>query len=103
MRLVTKYGGSVHIDDELLPDKMKDWMWDDAKIVQDHLKVKKYWLATVQEKDFNSKVYEFKEEKVFEHQPTDEDLLYLLCKYAAFKTIVTVEEAYQVCEEDVIK
>ena len=99
MYLVNKHGSKVHLNDEMLPESMKEWMCEDARLFQDNVTLQECWLVQVLEKQFHQgATYEFVEEKLYDHQPSKEELLWLVGKYG-FGAIATVEECYTIKEE----
>lgn len=100
MRIITKHGDNIQLDNNALPESIKDWTCEEASIIQDNVKLKKCWLVIVQEKDFTPHSdYEFVEQKIFDYEPTEDDLLFLLSKHSLFCSIVSVNECYRAYEE----
>lgn len=108
MYIVDELGRRTHIGDENFPDTMRSRLHNEIYMYNDDTKLKKCWVAEVNKYNFpgfrkdDDYEYEYCNEKVFDHKPTEEELLFLLAKYHISRNgYVKVSEAYQIeCEDD---
>lgn len=49
MRIITKHGDNIQLDNNVLPESITDWTCQEASIIQDNVKLKKCWLVIVME------------------------------------------------------
>lgn len=100
MYLVTEFGDKVHLDDNNLSEDITRFRFADVKLVSDDTELEKCWVAMVNTRDLSKKEYEFVGEKVYDHYPTQEELVWLMAQYdALWSGYVTVDEAWRYKEK----
>lgn len=95
MKLITEYGKAFVIDDSAIPDEMNNYNWQKVYAIHDGIHLEYVWVASVCKKEFSSNVYECVGEAHYDHEPNEEELLFLLCQYDALSVgYVTVDKSY---------
>lgn len=98
MKLIDKRGNKVHLEDESLPEEMHKWLYSSVQMMPDESRLEKCWVATLCKKNWqqHNEPYEFVAEEVYDHKPTEEELLWLMAKHDAFRfSYVQVDKAYR--------
>lgn len=94
MFIVDEKGERVHIDDAMIPEKMKEWTHRNVKMYHDDTKLEECWIASVYS-TFNNE-NEFKGEKIYDHDPTQEELIWLMCEKNSLRfSYVEVKKGYR--------
>ena len=101
MKLVDKRGNKVHIPDKDVPDQMREWLYSSVQMMPDNAKLDPCWVATLCASNWQKRdTYEYVAEEIYDHKPTEEELLWLMAKNDAFRfSYVTVDKGYHLHEE----
>lgn len=106
MTIVTENGSVIRTNDRSIVDGLSDHekshYYDKAVILSDDLELEPCWVATVCRQKWGRVIeYEFVGEEIYDHEPTKEELLYLMASLEALRhSYVTVDKAWQLKEED---
>ena len=101
MYLINQYGDKVQLPNNTLPKSMTNWLYADAQLIPEDLELEKCWVAQVNRYSFDDKTYNFKGEEVYDHEPTQEELIWLMGKYDSLRfSYVSVLEAWRLKDED---
>ena len=97
MRIISEYGESMSIFDDALPKGMTERAYQTTYMIDDDAYLKKMWVATVCAYGFDSGDYEYAGERMYDHLPSEDELLALLAKHKAMNSgYVQVEEVFVV-------
>lgn len=103
MYIVNEYGAKVHLPDETLPESMTQWAYANIKMVEDDTELEECWVAQVNKKPWpptNKDAAEFVGERVYDHSPTKEELIWLMCEYDALRySYVSVVPSWRLKEK----
>lgn len=103
MLIVTERGESFRVNNDDVPEPVKEWLYNKAYVFHDDIEMEDCWVADVCKQDVfhsNSGEYEFAGGKVFDHEPTNEELYALMGKHDALRySYVTVTKAKRLHEE----
>lgn len=103
MLIVTERGEIFRIDNESVPEPVKEWLYNKAYVFHNDIEMEDCWVADVCKRDVihdSSGEYEFAGSKVFDHEPTNEELYALMGKHDALRySYVTVTKARRLHEE----
>ena len=102
MIFVTERGDHFQIPDEQIPDGCKEWLWNKTFMFHEDEKLEDCWVASVYKKDFDARPaeYNYAGEKIFDHEPTKEELFFLMASYDAVRfSYVMVDKALRYHEE----
>lgn len=109
MYVVTKYGKKLKVDDSSI-DYENEFSpaFSNVCLFSDETFLRPIWIATVQKlKRHDSymhsmsepELFEFTKEQIYDHKPTEEELLYLMSAWGCGRyDIVTVDEGYELDE-----
>ena len=102
MLFVNRYGDNFHIEDDRVPDVNRDWLWNKTYMFPDDARLEECWVASVSKcVPMHSDQYEYVGEKVYDHEPTKEELLWLMAHFDAVRySYVTVDKALRYAEEE---
>lgn len=96
MKFIQEDGESFEIDEKELPECLKKYNWQKLYAINQSVQVEKIWVAFVYRKDFGMKEYECIAEKHYDHAPSEDEILEILCKNEAFgQGYVTIDEGYR--------
>ena len=97
MKLLIEHGDSIHLDDNLFSEETKRWCSSKACIIEDDEHLEKCWVAQLCKAKFGSRIeYEFIAEQIYDHYPTEDEIMLFMCKYDALRfSYVTIDEAWQ--------
>ena len=101
MYIVTKYGKKLPVDDSAI-DYENEYVPGISQVVMldEEVTLKERWLVTIQKdthSDSNNKNerFEFVAEKLFDHEPTKEDILYFMAAWGCgIGAIANVEKVF---------
>lgn len=103
MLIITERGESFRVDNDAVPEAVKEWLYNKAYVFHDDIEMEDCWVADVCKQDVlrsNSGEYEFAGSKVYDHEPSDEELYALMGKHDALRySYVTVTKAKRLHEE----
>lgn len=102
MKLIDERGNKINIPNEQIPEPMKEWLYSSVQMLPDDAKLEKCWVAVLNKQQWGTKTtYEYITEEVYDHQPTKEELLWLMVKNNALRfSYVEISECYRLHEED---
>lgn len=98
MKLLVEHGDSIHIDDEIVSEDTKQWSHSKSFLLHDDDHLEKCWVAYVCHEQFGTRprTYELVGEEVYDHYPTEEEIMFLMCKHDSLRfSYVTIDEAWQ--------
>ena len=97
MYIIDEHGNKGYIDDNQLPESMKEWVFGHVQLINDHFELERCYVAQVNKRSFETKnAYDFIGERVYDHYPTKEELIWLLCEYQVLNNgYVSVQEAWR--------
>ena len=97
MRLISEHGNDFHINDDLIPENTKDWFWNKCYLFSEEVELEECWVASVYRKNWDhgrNPEYEYAGEKLYDHEPSKEELLWLMAHFDSVRNgYVTVEKA----------
>lgn len=100
MLLVNERGDSFHIDEDLIPQNAQEWLNNKSYMFSEDVELEECWVACVNKRNFDSKEYEYVGEKVYDHEPTKEELLWLMANHDALRlSYVVVDKALRFREQ----
>lgn len=96
MKLITEYGKTSVIDDSDIPDEMNNYNWQKVYAIRDEIHLEYVWVASVFKKEISSNVYECVGEAHYDHEPNEDELLFLLRQYDALNVgyVTVVDKSY---------
>lgn len=98
MNFVDKEGNSFTVNDMQLPRSFQNWNSIEVYGYPDNLQLEKIWIASVFHKDFQSKNYDFKGQKIFDHYPSEPELISVMAQFGgcSWNSHIEVDEGYRV-------
>ncbi len=101
MNIVNKRGEKTHVDDSLLSEDMQSWLYQSVQMYPDDARLVPMWEAVVTRKHISiGESDAVVDVQTFDHEPTEEELIYLLAKNDCYRFgYITVEKGYRMYEE----
>lgn len=101
MLAVTEHGDGFVVDDQQTPEELKRYLWNETYLFHENVELINQWVATVCAYDWNKKKYKYVGEKMYDHEPTKSEILWLMGKYDVVRNgYVIVDKVFCVQEKD---
>lgn len=85
MLVVNRHGNKFTLPDDLIPEENKEWTYNETYLIPEDTELEECWVVQVCQKGFNEEHYNFVGEELFDHEPSKDEIIYVMCKNNALR------------------